>query len=686
MRLAFFSPLAPKPSGITDYSQALLPHLAEHCETLDVFIDDYEPAFSCSNQHLAIRNYREFEPAYERGRYDTVLYQMGNNPFHVYMYELALRIPGIVVMHEFNLHHLFAHVTVAREDWDTYLREMEYNGGAPAVERAKHAQAGLGDLDYNGIPMNRRLLEQTRGIIVHSDYVGNLVREAGFRRDVTKIPHGVDTGQLEVAASRTLVAELTGFRLDDSTTLFGIFGFLKPYKRVREALRAFARVRERRPNIKMILVGEEHPTYPLRPLINELGISDDVRIVGYVPLDVFTSCIGGCDICINLRRPTVGETSGSLLRLLALGKPTLISEIGAFLEIPEDAAIRIPVDDREVDWVAEYMNLILDQPTLARTIGERAREYAVRECSWSKVAAQYAEFLKHCATSEPRARASALPGNGFHAAAPPPLNVSTEQLEDYIMSFSHDSAVMEDYVLLHRKRLARSVEITPPGTEGDRILELGCYLHLTPALRKYLGYGEVRGAYYGPLGNTAYRATSSADGEIFACPVDLFDAEKDTFPYPDGYFQAVLCCELIEHLAADPMHMLAEINRVLSPGGTLILSTPNISSLHSVHAVLHGYHPGVFAAYIKPDKNGVVDPRHSREYTPRELVVTMNAAGFEVDLLETGDYESRPADAMVEKILRENGLAVDLRGEVIFCRGRKVGPVRERWPRELYYP
>src|SRR3972149_4568747 len=102
---------------------------------------------------------------------------------------------------------------------------------------------------------------------------------------------------------------------------------------------------------------------------------------------------------------------------------------------------------------------------------------------------------------------------------------------------------------------------------------------MTPALRKYLGYGEVRGAYYGPAGQTNQAATTSITGEVFSCPVDLFDAERDRFPYPNEHFQTILCCELIEHLSADPMHMMAEIHRILAPGGVLILTTPNIASL-----------------------------------------------------------------------------------------------------------
>ena len=283
------------------------------------------------------------------------------------------------------------------------------------------------------------------------------------------------------------------------------------------------------------------------------------------------------------------------------------------------------------------------------------------------------------------------------APAPPAyLSLPSEELEDYVAGFSHTSPEMEDYVLLHLGRLVRTLQITPqggtPGGAEDRVLELGCYLQLTPALSKYLGYGEVRGAYYGPAGESNLQSTRSASGEEFSCRVDLFDAERDPFPYPDGHFRTVLCCELIEHLSTDPMHMMAEINRVLCPGGHLILSTPNIVSMRSVQAVLHGYHPSVFHSYIKPNADGSVDPRHCREYTPREIALLMEVSGFEVQLLETGDYDIPSANRPdlnpkdVLELLRDTQFPVELRGEIIYCRARRVGPVRQRWPKELYYP
>ena len=102
------------------------------------------------------------------GIYDVILYQMGNNPFHVAIYEQALRVPGVVVLHEFNLHHLLAAVTITRGDWDAYLQEVEYNGGAADLERARQARAGEHQPDYDNLAMNRRLLERSQGLIVHA--------------------------------------------------------------------------------------------------------------------------------------------------------------------------------------------------------------------------------------------------------------------------------------------------------------------------------------------------------------------------------------------------------------------------------------------------------------------------------------------------------------------------------------
>jgi SAM-dependent methyltransferase len=215
---------------------------------------------------------------------------------------------------------------------------------------------------------------------------------------------------------------------------------------------------------------------------------------------------------------------------------------------------------------------------------------------------------------------------------------------------------------------------------------MGSYLQITPALRNRLGYGEVRGCYYGQAGVIEHHEAISIDGERFECDIDLFDAEKDPFPYPDQHFATVLCCELIEHLFHDPMHLMSEVNRILRPGGHLVLTTPNIASLRAIAAILQGYHPGFFPQYIKPAPDGKIDPRHNREYTPVEIRMLLADSGFETVLLETGPFreQPRPELAWVHRLLERYQVPTDLRDDGIFAVGRKTGPVRSRYPEWLY--
>jgi len=116
MKLAFFSPLSPQRSGISDYSEDLLPFLAKGAD-IDLFTEkDVPPTNPQIAENFEVCPYTDFARRHQDKPYDLCLYQMGNNPkFHGYMDELIQRYPGIVTVHDYALQHYY--VTMFLEDF-----------------------------------------------------------------------------------------------------------------------------------------------------------------------------------------------------------------------------------------------------------------------------------------------------------------------------------------------------------------------------------------------------------------------------------------------------------------------------------------------------------------------------------------------------------------------------------------
>ena len=138
--------------------------------------------------------------------------------------------------------------------------------------------------------MTRRLLERSRGVIVHSRFMEKEVRRAGFTGPIAVIPHGAWIPEADRNAYRHRLG------LDEFTPLVGIFGFLKPYKRIAESLRAFRRLVRIVPTARMILVGEPHPEFPIESMIQSMGLWGNVRVLGFTPIEEFTGYLAACDV------------------------------------------------------------------------------------------------------------------------------------------------------------------------------------------------------------------------------------------------------------------------------------------------------------------------------------------------------------------------------------------------------
>ena len=163
MKIALFTPMPPERSGIADYASLLLPALRERAEIVVVKRGAKRPP---------------------RGT-DLAVYHVGNDPAaHGWIVDALHRAPGAVVLHDFVLHHLVSGMTLARGDARGYLDALERDGGLPA-RLLGHAvmEKRIPPLWENravDLPLAREVLDYATGLVVHSRYVHDRVRAAGF--------------------------------------------------------------------------------------------------------------------------------------------------------------------------------------------------------------------------------------------------------------------------------------------------------------------------------------------------------------------------------------------------------------------------------------------------------------------------------------------------------------------------
>jgi GT2 family glycosyltransferase/2-polyprenyl-3-methyl-5-hydroxy-6-metoxy-1,4-benzoquinol methylase/glycosyltransferase involved in cell wall biosynthesis len=254
--------------------------------------------------------------------------------------------------------------------------------------------------------------------------------------------------------------------------------------------------------------------------------------------------------------------------------------------------------------------------------------------------------------------------------------------EEFLRLYVSDDTNERSYFETHIRRYVATLEALPAGQPGQRLLELGAaFHHLTAALIHCKGYEEVRCTDVWEGEPSSKRVLASNDGKLRdEVTVDNFDLQSSAWPYADGGFDVVLCCEILEHLALDPMAQMAEMNRVLRPGGTLLLTTPNLACAHAVEQTLRAESPYCYGQF---EIGGRTTDRHNREYTAAEVAALVVDAGFETISLRTQDFYWPPKHETLLHLARL-GFPLSLRGDSTFLLARKTHGVRERYPVHFY--
>lgn len=387
-KMLYASPFQPMKSGISDYSEVLVTALGREFD-ITLFTADYEISSRYLKENFPVIKYGKGQVDFEG--FDYRVYNIGNNPeYHDYIYEACLAHPGMAILHDLVLYYLFVGYYQKRNQLYTKVYEQE---GLKAFLTLKQAVKRKGaDLLAQKemapvLPLHKELFRSGNRLMVHSWYTYHQVLKAGFvgKQDIAKINHIALMGNgAEVVSKKELYQK---YHIPQDAYVIASMGYIGQTKLNHIACKAVLRLNaELNCKVCYVMVGEGNYVD---------GYVDGTTVIktGYTELYEFDAFIRHSDLILNLRNPSMGETSGAMLRILEQGKVCIINDGGWFSEIPESCVLKVCLENVEDD-LYEKIRKLMESPDEAKQIGERAAEYIRREYQAEKIVGEIKKFLE----------------------------------------------------------------------------------------------------------------------------------------------------------------------------------------------------------------------------------------------------------------------------------------------------
>lgn len=387
-RLAFFSPFPPLATGIAGYSLELISSLSQYYE-IDVISDqdDITPL------PLSIRRHSVNWFKNNAERYDRILYQFGNSPYHSHMIDLLERYPGIVVLHDFYMSSMLLYEETYGNRPNLCSNSILQSHGYNALkERFESKEI---DSIKNHYPCNLPIIQNAKGIIVHSDYSKQLAKHwygESAANNWQVIP------LLRVAAkniNREEARKKLGFNKTDFIVCS--FGHMDMTKLNHLIIEAWVTSKlSKNSACHLIFVGAKHGgdygTH-IDTLIDHHNAINSIKITGWCSQENYIDYLQAADIAIQLRTMSRGETSAAALDCLNYGLATIVNANGAMSELPTNAAWKMPNDFQPLDLILALETLWQDADKRF-FIAENARHLIHTKHHPNDCAALYKDFIE----------------------------------------------------------------------------------------------------------------------------------------------------------------------------------------------------------------------------------------------------------------------------------------------------
>lgn len=388
--LAIVSPLPPTPSGIADYTAELAPVLAAHYAVTLVSAARPEGPLAGRMPWLSEDDFAE-----QGSRFDRVLYHVGNNPMHTrILQELLPRIPGVVTLHE-------AAITDLRNWLDRRADAPEPRATRIVREEGYPALFATHELAGSAGPMAEAL-----ALVLHSGHARWLL-EVQYGHAALAHAHILPLMRQPTPLPAREAAR-AALGLGDAELVVASFGIVTPQKLPERLLAGFAALARQVPAARLVFVGDaQDGSLTLMAEAERQGLAGRVTVTGRVPPATYQAWLAACDLAVQLRRGTRGETSAAAKDVLMGGRPLISNRHGAMTEM-EASGCRLLSEAAETAELAAALLEIGRDPALRAEMGDAARRWALWELNPDRVAAAYASVLEQAYARGPQSGLATL--------------------------------------------------------------------------------------------------------------------------------------------------------------------------------------------------------------------------------------------------------------------------------------
>lgn len=381
MKLNWFSPLPPAKSDIANYAMRVLPTLAAHAEIV-LWTEDTEWD-SEIEKHAEVRRYQplDWQPLdwATLNQADMTVYHIGNSAtFHSSIWEASHRHPGIVVLHDVRLHQMFVEIFWdQRDDSARYFEVMNHYYGAAGRAEAEDFFMGEGrDIHYMAkrYPLTSLAVEDALGVLTHTTLaLDELKRAARQPIAYAPLPFAAD----DRSARRERLSPEAANEMGDARYRLIVFGHTGDNRRLDSLIDALAGL-PARDCFRLDVYGRIADESFYRAKLYAIGIDHLVKLHGFVSEAELDAALQSAHLAINLRYPSMGEASGSQLRLWSYSLPSLVTQVDWYATLPADAVAFVR-PEHEIEDVQAHLNALLNDPASFAKMGEKGRQTLVRD-------------------------------------------------------------------------------------------------------------------------------------------------------------------------------------------------------------------------------------------------------------------------------------------------------------------